>query len=245
MKAVTRQSSFFNREPPPDGDLDFDYLRRRMVEDQLARRGIRDSRVLRAMAEVPREEFVAPHLRALAYEDGPLPIGGGQTISQPYTVAVMCQALALPPEARVLEIGTGSGYGAAVLSRIARHVFSLERIPELAALARARLERLGCTNVDVRCADGTAGLPEEAPFDGIIVTAAARDVPAVYFDELATDGRLVIPLGREDEVQDLCVFTRTALGLERRSLGDFVFVPLIKEGRGEEPGAHAGPAKET
>lgn len=201
--------------------------RRRMVEDQLRARHISDPRVLEAMAAVPREEFVPVALRRHAYEDGPLPIGGGQTISQPYTVAFMCQALLLEGVEKVLEVGAGSGYGAAVLSRLAREVHTVERIRALAESARASLERLGYGNVHVHVADGTLGLPAEAPFDGIVVTAATMGVPLTYLEQLAEGGRLVIPVGDPLLGQTLYRFTRHDGRLLVADLGGFAFVPLI------------------
>lgn len=198
-----------------------------MVETQLRSRHIHDGRVLGAMSTVPREEFVPAESRHSAYDDRPLPIGHGQTISQPYTVAYMCQALGLAGSERVLEIGTGSGYGAAVLSRLAEEVYTVERIPSLAEAARERLERLGFSNVSVHVANGTLGLPREAPFDGIVVTAAATGIPSEYLEQLADGGRLVIPLGESLIGQTLYRFTRNSGRLLVTDLGGFAFVPLI------------------
>jgi protein-L-isoaspartate(D-aspartate) O-methyltransferase len=169
--------------------------RERMVEEQLVRRGISDARVLAAMRRVPRHLFVDEALGDRAYGDHPLPIGEGQTISQPYMVAIMVQLLRLAGEEKVLEIGTGSGYQTAVLAELARRVCSVERIPTLAARARARLEALGYTNVWVRTADGTLGWPDEAPFDRIVVAAGSPSVPQPLFDQLAEGGRMVLPVG--------------------------------------------------
>lgn len=204
-------------------------LREKMVADQLQRRGIEDPRVLQAMAEVPREMFVPDRLRESAYSDSALPIDCAQTISQPYTVAFMCQELRLSPEDRVLEIGTGSGYGAAVLSRIARTVYTIERIPELAEQARTRLWGLGYDNVFVHVGDGTFGLPEEAPFNAICVTAAAAHLPPAYQQQLAEGGRLVIPLAANDH-EVMTRITRHGDTFRREPLGMFNFVPLIGEG---------------
>ena len=201
--------------------------RRRMIETQLASRGIEDSRVLEAMSEIPREDFLPHGLREQAYADAALPIDNGQTMSQPYTVAFMCQALGLEGGEKLLEIGTGSGYGAAVLSRLAREVHSVERFPELAKQAQDRLERRGYTNVNVHIADGSLGLPEQSPFDAIIVTAAAERLPAPYQDQLADGGRIVLPLGPRHHSQFMYRFTQNAGRLHRENLGAFVFVPLI------------------
>jgi protein-L-isoaspartate(D-aspartate) O-methyltransferase len=182
------------------------------------------------MSDVPREHFVPAGFRESAYEDSPVPIGYGQTISQPLTVAFMCQALDLHGGEKVLEIGTGSGYGAAVLSRLARVVYSIERIPKLAHQAEARLRRLGYENVHVRIANGTLGLPEEAPFDAILVTAGARGLPRVYLDQLADGGRIVIPLGSAaPRSQTLYRFSLSAGTIVVDPLGGFSFVPLIGE----------------
>lgn len=169
--------------------------RRRMVERQLRRRGIEDERVLGTMEEVPRELFVPPDLRGRAYRDGALPIGSGQTISQPWIVARMTALLELEGPERVLEVGTGSGYGAAVLSRVCSHVVTIERYPELARAAGSALEQAGCRNVEVRTGDGSLGVPDRAPFDGMLVTAAAAaGPPPALLEQLATGGTLVCPV---------------------------------------------------
>jgi protein-L-isoaspartate(D-aspartate) O-methyltransferase len=224
------------RAPSPDADAEsaaaaarFAEQRVRMVERQLAARGIRDGRVLSAMGEVPREEFVPQSLRSSAYDDGALPIGQGQTISQPFTVAFMCEALHVQPDDTILEVGTGSGYGAAVLSRIARMVHTVERIPELADGARQRLQRLGYHNVTVHLANGSLGVPQAAPFDGIIVTAGAERLPQAYLEQLAEGGRILIPLGRTPHSQSMFRFTRRDGELAVDNLGGFLFVPLIGE----------------
>jgi protein-L-isoaspartate(D-aspartate) O-methyltransferase len=204
--------------------------RERMVENQIAARGLSSDRVLEAMRSVPREAFVPPELSPYAYEDRPLPIGFGQTISQPYIVALMAEALGLAPGDRVLEVGTGSGYGAAVLSRLAREVHTIERIPELAALASERLRHLGFANVFVRTGDGAAGCPEHAPYDAILVTAAGPRVPKALLDQLTPQGRLVMPVGEPGESQELVRMTRRPNGrFSTESLGDVAFVPLITE----------------
>lgn len=197
-----------------------------MVTGQLARRGIRDRRVLAAMACIPREWFLPPHLAAEAYGDRPLPIGNGQTISQPYVVALMTQLLAPRHRSRLLEVGTGSGYQTAVLATLARTVYTIERLPDLLVEAEERFRRLGLEHIRTRLGDGAAGWPEEAPFDGILVTAAAPRVPDPLVAQLATGGSLVIPLG-DLALQELVVVRRTDRGLEQRRAGGVRFVPLI------------------
>lgn len=201
--------------------------RRRMVERDLAGRGICDQRVLSAMQDVPREEFVSPALRYAAYDDSPLPIGRGQTISQPFTVAFMAQTLALTGSEHVLEVGTGSGYGAAVLSQLARSVVSVERHSELGIAAAERLARLGYHNVEVIVADGSLGVPERAPFDAIVVTAGAGQLPRSLADQLSEGGRCVIPIGPTQHEQRLLRYTRRGNDLSVDDFGAFAFVPLI------------------
>ncbi len=180
-----------------------------------------------ALLAVPRDAFVPPDQRALAYADHPLPIGRGQTISQPYIVAIMSQLLALGPGQRVLELGTGSGYQAAVLAAMDLEVYSIEIVPELAARAAATLAALGCDRVQVQSGDGWGGWPEAAPFDGIIVTAAAPRVPEPLIEQLRPGGRLVIPLGAPFEIQQLALFEKAADGsLCRRDILRVVFVPV-------------------
>jgi protein-L-isoaspartate(D-aspartate) O-methyltransferase len=204
--------------------------RERMVQEQMFSRGIRDPRVLEALRKVPRHRFVPPEMQASAYEDTALPIGLGQTISQPYVVAFMTEALELKPQDRVLEIGTGSGYQAAVLSLLAREVYSMEIVERLGREAEARLKEMGYGNVRVRIGDGYRGWPEAAPFDAIIVTAAPPDVPPALVAQLRPGGRMVVPVGRY--VQDLIRLRRTAKGLERESLLPVRFVPMVPESRG-------------
>ena len=204
--------------------------RDRMVAGQIAARGVEDPLVLDAMRAVPREDFVPADLGEYAYEDGPLSIGHGQTVSQPYIVAVMIAAARVRLGDRVLEIGTGSGYGAAVLSKIAGEVYTVERIEGLADSARDRLAALGYDNVHVRCGDGTLGWAEHAPYDAIIVTAGGPTVPRALLEQLKSGGRLVMPLGSEPRAQRLIRRTRT--GPETYTQDDLewvVFVPLIGE----------------
>jgi protein-L-isoaspartate(D-aspartate) O-methyltransferase len=204
--------------------------RERMVEEQLVGRGIADQRVLQAFRSVPREQFVSPAQQQAAYDDGPLPIGDGQTISQPYIVALTCQALQLRGHERVLEIGTGSGYAAAVLAMLAKEVFSVERLPELAARASQRLQALGYENVAVLCGDGTLGWPEHAPYDAIAVAAGGPSVPQALLAQLALGGRLVIPVGASESTQVLVRVTRLGhTDYRHEKLSDVRFVPLIGE----------------
>jgi protein-L-isoaspartate(D-aspartate) O-methyltransferase len=192
----------------------------------LARRGIRDERVLAAIAAVPRESFVPDELRPQAYADRALPIGQGQTISQPYMVATIAAALELRGGERVLDVGTGSGYQAAVLAELAAEVVSIERVPELAEQARATLARAGYENVDVTVGDGTLGVPERAPYDGIAVAAAAPSPPEALYEQLAPGGRLVVPVGTRND-QWLEVVTRSPHGPDRRRTVPCRFVPLL------------------
>jgi len=203
------------------------WRRRKMVEEQLRHRGIIDARVLAAMCSVPREEFVPDEFREAAYDDRPLPIGHEQTISQPFTVAFMCEALQLRGHEKVLEIGAGSGYGAAVLTKLAAEVFTIERIPQLAEEARQRLKKLGYETVHVITGDGTAGLPDEAPFDAIVVTAGADTLPDAYPRQLCDGGRIIIPLGLQARGQTMYRVTKWKDELQFEDLGPFSFVPLI------------------
>jgi protein-L-isoaspartate(D-aspartate) O-methyltransferase len=202
--------------------------RRHMVETQLRARGIRDPRLLQAMAAVPRHEFVDARYRDQAYEDHPLPIDAGQTISQPYIVALMLELLQLDPSSKVLEIGTGSGYQAAVLSQLAGHVYTVERHPELARQAAETLSRLGLTNVVVLTGDGSLGLAEQAPFDAIVVAAAAAQIPPALFEQLREGGRMIIPVG-PPEAQELQL-VRKQDGMALISMREGCrFVPLISD----------------
>lgn len=208
--------------------------RTRMVH-HLEARGIRDPVVLAAFEQVPREEFVAPHLAVHAYEDRPLPIEVEQTISQPHIVAIMVQAVALAPDSVVLEVGTGSGYAAAILACIASHVYTIERQPLLAQTARSRLIRLGYFNIDVRCGDGTLGWEQFAPFDAIVVSAGGPVIPQALLDQLAVGGRLVMPVGDANEQRLIRVTKVSASELRKEDLGAVIFVPLIgAQGWGED-----------
>ncbi len=204
-----------------------------MVEDQLRSRGIKDERVLSVMEKVPRHLFVEEHLRDRAYEDRAFPIGEGQTISQPYMVALMTELLELNGDEKVLEIGTGSGYQTAVLSMLASEVYSVERIQPLALRAKDLLEKLEYENVHVFVSDGTLGLENRSPFDGIIVTAGAPEIPGQYIEQLAVNGRLVIPVG-EKKSQVLHKIKKTRSGLEETLSTACVFVPLIGDKGWEE-----------
>jgi protein-L-isoaspartate(D-aspartate) O-methyltransferase len=215
---------------PADGR--FDAARRAMVEEQLAARGIRDPRVLAAMGKVPRHRFVSEEEARYAYRDAPVPIGSGQTISQPYVVAFMTQALALDGSEKVLEVGTGSGYQAAILGECAREVDSIEILPDLARRASHLLRELGYVNVHVRAGDGYAGWPDAAPFDAILVTAAPDHVPQPLVDQLALGGRMVLPVGKRS--QELLLVEKTSRGILRRALLPVQFVPMT--GRAEEGG---------
>jgi protein-L-isoaspartate(D-aspartate) O-methyltransferase len=201
-----------------------------MVEHQIARRGVRDKRVLKAMARIPREAFVLPGWEDEAYEDQPLPIAERQTISQPYIVAYMIEAAGLRPGDRALEIGTGSGYAAAVMAAIAARVYTIDRHPGLAETARRRLQELGFDNIEVRVGDGTLGWPEAQPFDAIIVTAGGPKVPADLREQLAIGGRLVIPVGESLHRQRLVRVVREGpADYREEDLADVAFVPLIGE----------------
>lgn len=217
--------------------------RRRMVEDQIERRGVRDPRVLAAMREAPRHVFVDDALRDKAYGDHPLPLAGGQTISQPYMVAYMSEALRLEPAMTVLEVGTGSGYQTWVLAALARRVFTVERVPELARRARSLLDLLRVDNVASRVSDGTWGWREYAPFDRILVTAAAPALPRPLFEQLGEGGILVAPVGPEGR-QVLCRYTRTGTRFAREELGACSFVPLIGGAPPSAADPGEGPAAE-
>jgi protein-L-isoaspartate(D-aspartate) O-methyltransferase len=205
------------------------HARDRMVTDQIEARGVDDPEVLAAMRAVPRHQFVPSEYQDQAYEDHPLPIGHGQTISQPYIVALMTESLQLEPGQRVLEIGTGSGYQAAILSEMGMQVYTIEIIPELAEQARQRLDELGYANLSTLNADGYFGWQENAPFDAIIVTAAPDHLPQPLANQLAEGGRLVVPIGPVGSVQTLWVFEKVEGELEATNLGAVSFVPLTGE----------------
>jgi protein-L-isoaspartate(D-aspartate) O-methyltransferase len=209
------------RAPADDGEGRMEFLL------SLRRRGIGDAAVLRAMDEVPREQFVEDAYADAAYADQALPISCGQTISQPYVVAYMTEQLGVKPHHRVLEVGTGSGYQAAVLARLAREVVTVERYRTLAETARKRIAKLGIGNVAVIAGDGLGGLPEHAPYDRIIVTAAAERIPQALVDELAEGGVMVLPLGPHSDAQRLVRLTKTERGIEREDLIWVRFVPLL------------------
>jgi protein-L-isoaspartate(D-aspartate) O-methyltransferase len=208
--------------------MKFDRLRQDMVEKQIEARGIRDANVLAAMRKVPRHMFVSEALMDQAYNDFPLPIGEQQTISQPYIVAEMTQALQLGPDDRVLEIGTGSGYQAAILSQIAFRVYTIERIHSLYLKARKLFDQMGYHNIVMRYSDGTTGWRDESPFDAIIVTAGAPEIPEVLVNQLAVGGRLVIPVGNQ-YAQELIRLVRNENGVQQTNLGGCRFVKLVGE----------------
>jgi len=206
------------------GEKDYALLRDNMVMSQIVARGISDARVISAMKQVPRHRFVPPQLRSLAYADMPLPIGSEQTISQPYIVALMTESLAMKGHGKVLEIGTGSGYQAAILAGVADSVYTVEILPELAERALGILDSLGYRAVQVRTGDGFFGWPEKAPFDGIIVTAAAPRIPEPLIEQLRIGGRLVIPVGEEN--QNLEIYEKAPSGLRPISTVPVRFVPM-------------------
>jgi len=203
--------------------------RTRMVSEQIAVRGIKNPDVLKAMRETPREQFIPPAVQELAYEDRPVPIGYGQTISQPYIVALMTEMLDIKTDQRVLEIGTGSGYQAAILSSLAKEVYTIEIVTELAKSASLRLNRLGYKNVSVREGDGYKGWPEKAPFERIILTAAPTELPKALTDQLKPGGKLLAPIGHHSSVQELRVVEKTADGkITSRPVLPVRFVPMVK-----------------
>src|SRR5688500_11767566 len=225
------------------GMADFTRAREQMVARQLAARGIGDNRLLDAMREVPRHEFVPPHLAEFAYDDSPLPIEADQTISQPYIVALMIEAAEVGPGERVLEIGAGSGYAAAVMSRIAGEVIAIERHEELAGLAAARMRRLGYDNVRIVHGDGSKGRPEEAPYEAILAAASGSHVPEILLQQLAVGGTLVMPLGEPHAVQSLVKVTRKSEDeCSHADLGAVRFVPLIGAHGWDEKGRRSRPA---
>jgi protein-L-isoaspartate(D-aspartate) O-methyltransferase len=207
-------------------------LREQMVKEQLERRGIRDARVLKAMGHVPREKFVPAEYQDHAYDDGALPIGYGQTISQPYIVAFMTETLSLTGKERVLEIGTGSGYQAAVLAELVRDVYSIEIVEPLARRAEKMLRDLSYSNVHTRVGNGYVGWTEEAPFDAIIVTAAPDEIPATLVEQLKFNGRMIVPVGVW--VQDLILVKKTPAGIVKQTLLPVRFVPMVDEPKRKE-----------
>jgi len=225
------------------GGDEYAVLRERMVNRQIKARGVTDKRVLDAMRSVPRHLFVPPDFAPKAYDDGPLPIGWGQTISQPYIVALMTDLADLEPGDKVLEIGTGSGYQAAVLAQIVDEVYSIEILGELAASAAARLDSLGYANITVREGDGYRGWPEHAPFDAIVVTAAPGHVPEPLVEQLAVGGKLIIPVG--SGLQELMEITRTEEGIVERRVIPVRFVPMTGEAQESRADTSGSPMRET
>ncbi len=200
-----------------------------MIENLRGHYKIRDERVLDAMREVPRHFFVPDALKAQAYKDNALPIAANQTISQPFIVARMTELLELNPQSKILEIGAGSGYQTAVLARLARMIYAIERVPQLAAQAEERLEKLGIINVNLQCADGTNGWKNHAPYDGILVAAGSPAMPEPLLNQLKIGGRLVIPIGQDQKSQNLIRVTRAPNGFQTEDFGKCAFVPLIGE----------------
>ena len=209
-------------------------MREAMVREQIEARGVRDARVLAAMRAVPRHRFVPDDLAAYAHDDRPLPIGAGQTISQPYIVAAMAEALELTGSERVLEVGSGSGYMSAVLSLLCRDVYAIELEPDLARRSARTLEALGCANVHLRCGDGAQGWPEPAGFDAILLSCAAPAIPPALWDQLDPGGRIILPMGAPDATQELVLVRRSPGGSVVSRLMAVVFVPLRRE-RGTLP----------
>jgi protein-L-isoaspartate(D-aspartate) O-methyltransferase len=223
-------SLFFLTCSAQKGDKDFyQAARQQMVTEDIQKRGVDDPRVLQAMLKVERHLFVPENYRHMAYADRPVPIGEGQTISQPYIVALMTYHLHLKPEDKVLEIGTGSGYQAAVLAELAKEVYSIEIIDELARTAQERLRQLGYTNVWVKNGDGFYGWKEYAPYDAIIVTCAAPSIPEHLVEQLTEGGRMILPLGSEPFHQSLTVLTKQGGKIEKQLISDVVFVPMTGE----------------
>lgn len=213
----------------PSSAQNFDNLRERMVRDQIIERGITNRDVLRALREVPRHEFVPADQQRYAYADRPLPIGFGQTISQPFIVAYMTELLSLKPDDRVLEIGTGSGYQAAILAEIVSQVYSIEIVPELAERASRVIEKLEYKNVEIKQADGYYGWEEHAPFDAIVVTAASEHIPPPLIDQLADSGRMVIPVGSPFMTQSLMLVEKRGEKITTRSVAPVRFVPFTRD----------------
>lgn len=226
---VITKESVFAQEPVTRTfpTLDFKNLRETMVKYQIEQRGIKDRRVLEVMRRVERHRFVPRQIQHLAYEDMPLPIGEGQTISQPYIVAIMTEVLQLKGNEKVLEIGTGSGYQAAVLAELAQEVYTIEILPELANQAQKLLDELGYKNIKVKCADGYLGWPEFAPFDAIIVTCAPEEIPQALIEQLAEGGRMVIPVGTA--YQELRLLVKTQGRIKQTGIIPVRFVPMIRK----------------
>jgi len=214
------------------GKDEYAFARERMVSSQIVRRGVSDKLVLAAMRKVPRHEFVPEGLKSRAYEDNPLPIGEDQTISQPYIVALMTELLGLEGGEKVLEIGTGSGYQAAVLAEIAKEVYTIEIIGSLARTAEERLTKMGYKNITVKCGDGYKGWEEHAPFDGVIVTCAPDHIPQPLLDQLTVGGRMVIPVG--DYFQELKLLTKTEDAVKEKNVIPVRFVPMTGEAQEKE-----------
>jgi protein-L-isoaspartate(D-aspartate) O-methyltransferase len=229
MPAAAMVASVMGQRGNAAATADREAERAAMVERQLMARGVRDLAVLAAMRSVPREVFVPDGLAEFAYDDRPLPVQAGQTISQPYVVGLAIEALGIGPDDRVLEIGSGTGYAVAVLARIAREVYGVERHGELVEAARRRLSRLGLANVGIVQGDGTKGLPEHAPYDAILVSAGGPSVPQTLREQLAVGGRLVIPIGRAGDQELVRVTRRGEAEWEEQPLGGVSFVPLIGE----------------
>jgi protein-L-isoaspartate(D-aspartate) O-methyltransferase len=225
IAVVTATSIVCAEQPQPDVRA----RRETMVEQQIRQRGVSDPRVLDAMRTVPRERFVPADVASRAYDDGPLPIGQGQTISQPYIVAYMTEVLGVLPAHKVLEIGTGSGYQAAILGELSRQVYTIEIVPELADRAAATLKSLGYAHVSVRAGDGYAGWPEQSPFDRILVTAAPERIPQPLIDQLAEGGRLVAPVGSQGDTQWITVLERTPRGIVEKRTIPVQFVPFTRK----------------
>ncbi|MFY9610741.1 MAG: protein-L-isoaspartate(D-aspartate) O-methyltransferase [Blastocatellia bacterium] len=233
LPACSAQKPQGPNSPGDESDAEeFKEQRLRMVEQQIKARGIRNEAVLRAMSTVPRHRFVPARHASLAYEDHPLPIGHGQTISQPLIVAYMTEAAEISANEKVLEIGTGSGYQAAILGELAKEVYTIEIIPELAASASRILSELGYKNIHVKAGDGYLGWPEHAPFDGIVVTAAPDQVPQALVDQLALDGKMVIPVGTTN--QQMVIVTKTRNGVVEQKTIPVRFVPMVSKPGGSE-----------
>ena len=232
IHSLTLVSGCAGDSPDPTRQAERD----RMVDERIIPRGIKDQAVLAAMRRIPRHRFVPPFYSASTYNDVPLPIGYGQTISQPSLVALMTEALALQGAKKVLEVGTGSGYQAAVLAEIVPDVFTIEIVAPLATQAAQTLAELGYRNIHTRVGDGYQGWPEEAPFDAIIVTAAPDHVPQPLLDQLAVGGRMILPIGRAFQEQELALYRRTKDGYERTRLTLVSFVPLIRMDQSTQPG---------